>query len=272
MQWDAFISHASEDKEDLVRPLAVALKRKGLKIWYDEFALRVGDSLRRSIDKGLADSEYGIVILSPHFFAKRWPQDELSGLVAREGLDQKVVLPVWHDIDRQQVERHSPILADRKAVRSAEGIDRVVEELLKVIKPTRTGTRGATSSGSHPKNRSWENPAAPLTLGNLIAYAQSKEPDFDWPLDSLQHYAHLRRLFVNTMAQLTEAIEDETAREALSETYRRLLHRAPDWAGIFAYQPLIYLEASRGQALVEQSILASVEYQQGLQAPPAPAE
>ena len=52
--YDLFISHASEDKEDLVRPLAVALEKLGVKVWYDEFTLKVGDSLRRSIDKKTA--------------------------------------------------------------------------------------------------------------------------------------------------------------------------------------------------------------------------
>ena len=53
-QHDAFISHASEDKEAIVRPLAEALVARGLDVWYDEFALRVGSSLRRTIDAGLA--------------------------------------------------------------------------------------------------------------------------------------------------------------------------------------------------------------------------
>jgi len=82
--YDAFISHASEDKDDLARPLAEFLKKAGFSIWYDEFQLRVGDSLRRSIDKGLANSRFGIVVLSPNFFAKNWPQYELDGLVAKE--------------------------------------------------------------------------------------------------------------------------------------------------------------------------------------------
>lgn len=50
--FDVFISHATEDKEELVRPLAVALQGHGLSVWYDEFELRVGDSLRRKIDAG----------------------------------------------------------------------------------------------------------------------------------------------------------------------------------------------------------------------------
>lgn len=71
---DAFISHASEDQEDLVRPLAVALSERGFSIWYSEFQLKVGDSLCRSIDAGLRDSRFGIVVLSEAFFRRNWPQ------------------------------------------------------------------------------------------------------------------------------------------------------------------------------------------------------
>jgi len=69
MDSDVFVSHAWEDKEEIAGPLAETLRRKGLRVWYDEFTLTVGDSLCRSIDRGLAQSRYGIIILSPHFFA-----------------------------------------------------------------------------------------------------------------------------------------------------------------------------------------------------------
>ena len=82
-QWDAFISHASEDK-DVVVPLAEALRSAGLKIWLDQQVLRLGDSLREKIDEGLADSRFGIVVLSPSFLAKRWPKRELNGMMAVE--------------------------------------------------------------------------------------------------------------------------------------------------------------------------------------------
>ena len=85
--YDAFISHASEDKDDFVRPLAEFLDRAGLSVWYDEFSLSAGDSLSRSIDKGLARSRFGIVVLSNSFLQKRWPEYELRGLAAcRTGL------------------------------------------------------------------------------------------------------------------------------------------------------------------------------------------
>ncbi len=113
--YDAFISHASEDKKVIVRPLANALEKMGYRIWYDEFELQVGDSLRQSIDHGLANSRYGIVILSQAFFSKNWPQYELNGLTAREMDGHKVILTVWHKLTKAQVLKVSPTLADKVA-------------------------------------------------------------------------------------------------------------------------------------------------------------
>lgn len=131
--YDVFISHASEDKDSFVRSLANALHEKGLSVWYDEFTLTVGDSLRRSIDHGLAQSRFGIVVLSKHFFAKEWPQRELDGLTAREIKVVKVILPVWHEVSRDDILKYSPVLADRIGVQTSNGLDYVVEELLKAI-------------------------------------------------------------------------------------------------------------------------------------------
>ena len=79
--FDVFISHTMEDKADVVRPLATALRDAGLRVWYDEFELKIGDSLRRKIDRGLAASRFGVVVLSQAFFGRRWPEYELDGLV-----------------------------------------------------------------------------------------------------------------------------------------------------------------------------------------------
>ena len=112
-KWDVFISHASEDKEDFVRSLAEGLKDRGLRVWFDETSLTVGDSLRESIDRGLSQSRFGIVVLSPHFFSKQWPQNELNGLATREAGGLKIILPVWHNITLEKIREASPILADR---------------------------------------------------------------------------------------------------------------------------------------------------------------
>jgi hypothetical protein len=133
-EYDAFISHASEDKDEFVRPLADKLNNSGYKIWYDEFELKVGDSLRRSIDRGLSKSRYGIVILSSSFFSKNWPQYELDGLVAKEMEGRKVVLPIWHKVSKDEVKSYSPSLADKVAINSSiSGLDEIVEQLGEVL-------------------------------------------------------------------------------------------------------------------------------------------
>lgn len=131
--WDVFICHASEDKDAVASPLAEALRKAGIKVWYDDFTIALGDSLRRSIDRGIAGSRFGVVILSPSFFQKRWPQHELDGLVSREVDGEKVILPVWHQISREEIMRHSPSLADKRAVPTDTGLGRVVSEILDVV-------------------------------------------------------------------------------------------------------------------------------------------
>ena len=130
--WDLFICHASEDK-CWVRKLAVALQRRGWHVWYDELELTLGDSLRRRIDHGLAKSKFGIVILSNNFFRKEFPNRELDGLAAREIDGKKVILPIWHGIRRNDVEQHSPTLADRLAIPTSVGLKKVVEAIERAI-------------------------------------------------------------------------------------------------------------------------------------------
>lgn len=133
--YDVFISHASEDKEDLVRPLAEKLSDAGLKVWYDEFQLKVGDKLRRSIDKGLSNSRFGIVVFSPDFFQKNWTQYELDGLVQKEMSGEKAILPLWHKVSKDEVMKFSPSLADTVALNTAMlTIDELVEKLSEVLK------------------------------------------------------------------------------------------------------------------------------------------
>ena len=131
---DVFISHASEDKEGFVRPLAEELTKLGFDVWYDETSLQIGDSLRQKIDQGLVSSRYGIVVLSVSFFSKNWPQYELNGLVAREMDGVKVILPIWHKVSKDEVIKYSPSLADKIALNSAiYSVTEIAEKLAEVI-------------------------------------------------------------------------------------------------------------------------------------------
>lgn len=133
MRFDVFISHASEDKDEVARPLALRLEELGLSVWLDECQLTVGDSLRRSIDSGLIESRCGIVVLSPAFFTKEWPNKELDGLVARDDGKKKVILPVWHQVTANDIRKFSPILADRIAISTSKGIDEVARSIVEAI-------------------------------------------------------------------------------------------------------------------------------------------
>lgn len=135
-EFDAFISHASEDKDDFVRPFATLLIEKGLNIWYDEFELKIGDKLRRKIDEGLSKSRYGIVVLSNFFFSKEWPQKELDALFAIEDSGQDVILPIWHKISKNEVLRYSPTIAGTLALNTLNfTIEEIVEKIIDKIKP-----------------------------------------------------------------------------------------------------------------------------------------
>jgi len=133
--YDVFISHASEDKDEIARPMAAALQAHGLKVWYDEFTLRIGDSLRRKIDEGLANSRVGLVVLSPSFLGKGWTNHELDGIVTRSVTGEQVLLPIWHKISKQEVISYSPSLADKLARNTAtHTIDEIAAEIAELIK------------------------------------------------------------------------------------------------------------------------------------------
>ena len=134
--WDIFISHASEDKETFVRPLAIALQNIGVSVWYDEFSLCLGDSLSRSIDKGIATSRFGLVVVSSAFLKKPWPEYELRGLVAREIEEDRVILPIWHGITRQEILTFSPSLADKVALNTNNlAAEDIAIQLVREIRP-----------------------------------------------------------------------------------------------------------------------------------------
>lgn len=152
-QYDVFISHASEDKLDVARPLASLLVQAGLSVWLDESELTIGDSLRRKIDQGLASCRFGLVVLSKAFFSKEWPQKELDALVAREDGTDKVLLPVWHNLDSGDIRKLSPLLADRLGARTSDGLPFVAASIVRAI------------VGAEPKLESQQTPPIANSTG-----------------------------------------------------------------------------------------------------------
>jgi len=134
MEHDVFICHASEDKEDFVRPLHRALTAAKLKVWYDEDSIQWGGSLSGSIDRGLARCTFGIVVLSQSFFSKAWPQRELQGLVQRQIAEGRVlILPIYHGVTNDDVRSFSPPLADALAIQSHESLEEIAIKLIALL-------------------------------------------------------------------------------------------------------------------------------------------
>lgn len=133
-EYDVFISHASEDKAGFVDALCMQLVASGVKVWYDVLSIGWGDSLRGTIDSGLKRSRFGIVILSRDYIRKGWTQYELDGLFQIEMTNGKTILPIWHNITKDEVQAFSPTLAGRKALSTAMFSAReIADELIKLL-------------------------------------------------------------------------------------------------------------------------------------------
>jgi hypothetical protein len=134
--YDVFLSHASEDKEPFVRPLADALTATGLRVWYDEFALIPGASLRQSIDEGLRHSNRCVLVLSPAFFAKRWTTWELNGIVQRHVASaEPVIIPIWYRVSAEDVLAASPSIADLVAIRGDRLLTDIAAQITALVRP-----------------------------------------------------------------------------------------------------------------------------------------
>ena len=165
---DVFISHATEDKEEVARPLAEALRDNGLDVWFDEYSLKIGDNLRESVDNGIKTSRYGILILSKSFFKKQWTRKELDAFFAREITGQNVILPVWHELSFEDILELAPTLANRFAINTNDGMEQMVNQILKVVKPDVLGKK--TDIPSQPLVAIYANKDA-ILVGRSIEFS-----------------------------------------------------------------------------------------------------
>lgn len=141
-QYDVFVSHAWEDKKDFVDKLVTELNALGVKVWYDQRQISWGDSMRERIDEGLSRSKFGIVVISPNYIAegKYWTKTELDGLFQVESVSGKTILPIWHNITKEEVLKYSPMIAGRFAMTSASmtpgEIANEMSEMLNSVNPS----------------------------------------------------------------------------------------------------------------------------------------
>ena len=134
--WDVFISHASDDKEVFVDPLARRLRKLAVRVWYDKFVLMPGDRLSEKIAEGLAKSRYGLLVISSAFISKKWTRYELSGLINRFVEDNARLIPLWLGITRAEVVAFNPALADLLSIRATkDNIEACTLEVLRIVRP-----------------------------------------------------------------------------------------------------------------------------------------
>lgn len=133
---DVFLSHASEDKDDIARPLKDALESRGISVWFDELKIKLGQSIRQEIEAGIANCRFGVVIVSPDFFRKQWTQAELDALFGRKmESGENLILPVWHRVSKDEVVAQSPLLAGILALNSSlTTIEEMAEEIAGVVR------------------------------------------------------------------------------------------------------------------------------------------
>lgn len=132
----AFISHDSRDKESIARPLALELSKNGIPVWFDEFSLKVGDSLRTKIETGLKECKKCVLLITPRFLSNTgWTKREFDSLFTRELMEKKqVILPIWADVSVEAVYEYSPSLADKVALQWSEGVESIGAKLASQIR------------------------------------------------------------------------------------------------------------------------------------------
>ncbi|MEP7309156.1 MAG: toll/interleukin-1 receptor domain-containing protein [Acidobacteriota bacterium] len=190
-EFDVFISHASEDKAAVAEPLMNALVARGLQVWLDKAEIRLGHSIYDSIETGLRRSRFGVVILSPNFFAKRWPRRELTALAALEDAeDIRKILPIWHNVDRAYVAENNALLAGVAAAQMADGIEAVADQIAAEVRSLATEAPTPTDPVAEAVTTAFWNPeqleALTLDLDIVHSFAEAMEERFGIRVRSFQ--------------------------------------------------------------------------------------
>jgi uncharacterized protein YjbI with pentapeptide repeats len=124
---DFFVSHSSQDKASIARPLVTALRRRRQRVWYDEMEIKAGDSLDDLIRRGIRGANFGVVIVSPSFFGREWTEREWKSL------SKKNVFLVRHNLSPDDLKRLRPALANRHTLTSKTGASTVAQQLLDAV-------------------------------------------------------------------------------------------------------------------------------------------
>lgn len=139
---DVFLCHAWDDRQGAAKQLHDLLESLGVSVWFSEKDVGLGVPLMRAIDKGLANSKVGIVLVTPALL-RRLPSEgiadkELSALLARERL-----VPIVHETTYEALREVSPLLGSRSGLSTAEeSMANVAAKLAELVAPSSLGSTG----------------------------------------------------------------------------------------------------------------------------------
>jgi hypothetical protein len=163
--YHVFISYATED-EAFANELARSLQWLGLSVWFAPIALEIGGKLLDSINAGLMASQYGLLLLSPTYVSKKWTSYELDVLHRQHIEEDKKLLPIWHGIDKAQLDNWNPGLSGIVALRSTEGPTTIAKKIANVV------YQGCPVVGVDP---SYENPQWRFLQGRGELYLNNRD-------------------------------------------------------------------------------------------------
>lgn len=132
-KYSFYISYAHDDGATVAQSLYEELITYNLGVWFDKNEILTGDNIRKTIDKGLSESKYGIVILTESYFKKAWTNYELDALTQRQMVEDKIILPIWHNITKEEVMKYSPALASLMALKTS---DNTIQEIALILAKT----------------------------------------------------------------------------------------------------------------------------------------
>ena len=179
---DVFLCHAGRDKERVVRPLAQKLEAKGISCWFDEAEVRWGNSIVSKVNEGLASSRFVIVVLSPSFVDKHWPQRELNSALHEEAGSGKIrVLPLLtgEAEQRNEILDQFPLMHDKRYLAWDGSGENVLEELQAWLGQARSG-----------ENQAHQQPGPDIPIPKVRRYAtdQEKEQFLRQTFDTIKDY------------------------------------------------------------------------------------
>jgi hypothetical protein len=130
---DLFLCHAWDDRRGVATELNDMLETKGVSVWFSEKDILLGQPFMREIDKGLAKSRVGLVLITPALLERvdrgGVSEKELSELLARD-----LLIPVVHETTYEEVRKVSPLLGSRNGLSTAEDtLDVVATKIAELV-------------------------------------------------------------------------------------------------------------------------------------------